>query len=271
LKLGAVQYLNMLPFFYSEPQVQLFSSPRELNQAMRNGHLDAACMSCVAGREQNYLELPFGVFAENYVLSVLLYSLSGSSAQLLEKLTYYNFQVEAEMHRNIFLFSSGASEQSEWMAKKIFKHLIPSAQIEVVRNKKFEHMPISAIAPKINENSFVFYLCIGDEAIFRRLHKDVNDIFFDVAKLWKALFQQPAHFASWFCRPNVAPRHINDLKQFLSSKVNVWKNMDVQKMTHHIAFFQNQNVRLKNIDTLLLSGFAQQYFKELQFLRKEIN
>src|SRR5690349_8109568 len=128
-RLGAVAYLNMLPFFAYAPDIELVPHPRALNTLAMKRQLDAACMSAIAGLSQGFQPIePFtGVGAEYKVGSAFLEPIVRTQSDRLfwGEVHRRNINGLAEFGRldviasvstpKFYLLTSGASEQSEWL------------------------------------------------------------------------------------------------------------------------------------------------------------
>jgi predicted solute-binding protein len=259
LKLGAVNYLNMLPFFYRNPTIKLFTSPKNLNDAMRVGALDAACMSLSAGTELNLTALPFGIFGTSKVLSVLLYPLNNSAVACMNEGLVYNFNT-------IDILYSGASEQSIFMSQKIFRKKFPTCEIETLADETMSSLSILEMKAKVmGFDNPHFYLCIGDEAIFRSLTENECE-HFDVAALWSKVFSTPAQFASWFVRPEMSAADCIWLQTQICESLLRWQLESQYARNEAILRYAKQSLVLKEIDEDKLLNFAREYFAVLRFV-----
>lgn len=140
--LGAVAYLNMLPFFADDPQVLLCESPAKLNALLSSGALLAGCCSVIAGLEAGLEPLVphMGVAAEATVGSVYLEPLGlGSDDNQMELWSQWLTanrngasrvdRVHTQSHTftwpricgRLRVLTCGASAQSLWIVKTLWR------------------------------------------------------------------------------------------------------------------------------------------------------
>jgi hypothetical protein len=137
--LGAVNYLNMLPFFAFAPGVHRTPVPRELNNLAREGRIAAGCLSAIAGLSSGFEPAaPFmGVGAERKVESVFLEPIipgakdkAGKAIAFwndvrfrnidgLQRLEHTAAADDEHAQNHVRILSSEASEQAEWLFRTL--------------------------------------------------------------------------------------------------------------------------------------------------------
>lgn len=215
-RLGAVSYLNMLPYFH-QGDVAVFHTPRALNEAARRGEVDAACMSAIAGLRAGFRPLvpSFGIGARHAVRSVYLEPLPRHPEDLdlwrrweagLSERTWAQTPSGSGplplQGQNVAIWTSGASEHSEWLARTLL--LSAGAHVEVRLEADLEHLGPHALRSRlesVDTGRPVAALFIGDPAL-ARAHAAPDAYRIDLASAWQAATGLPCVFATWFdCRP----------------------------------------------------------------------
>lgn len=240
--LGAVSYLNMIPFFAcSDTPVELFATPRLLNDSIRAGAVDAGCMSAIAGVRAGFEPTePFmGVAAAQTVGSVFVEpvletaadktfwhqfyeSVSGGLARLKEQDPF------SPQEEKVQILSSGASEQSEWLARM----LLQSQGIRSEVSYDFE------IEERVNGESSQFQgardesvrrlrLFIGDQALLRSWAYPLSELErWDLAEMWRRFAGSPAIFALWYCR---RLEHKSEAGRLIFTNLENWLKLSQKK------------------------------------------
>jgi|GEM_PF-4753830 len=222
--LGAVAYVNMLPYFHLG-NVPLFPTPRALNEHARAGKLVGACTSAIAGLRAGWRPLVplHGIGAEGevrsvYIEPILLGDPVAESAKAVESVESVDWKelpdrLAGSMPKGaralptsilpaVTLFTSGASEHSEWLACVLLKAV--GHTVHVVREPALAGVPEETLQRLIRDHAktpLAALLLIGDPALFRGVRLPAAPRF-DLAQLWRAATGLPCVFAVWFdCRP----------------------------------------------------------------------
>ncbi len=266
MNLGAVSYLNMLPFFYDDPEIWRADSPSILNNAVRSGKIDVACMSAVAGLRLGWTPLipSLGVGARSEVKSVYLEPLmrNSSDEEFWNQFVHQNSNgllncpdlapfgkgtagTNADRFRQVNILTSGASEQSEWLSQKILGTQALETQIFKIDEslnlaqqgelqQYLESSLISNIAFRAECPTAL--LVIGDPALERALLIDALRL--DLATLWNDYSGLPCIFAIWFARPGSETRNVSDR---LKNNIRRWKSLKDKEKEKQIIDFLNSN------------------------------
>ena len=255
MNFGAVAYLNMLPFFYSNKEIVLAKSPRELNTGAREGSIDCACMSVIAGIRSGFKPVfPFvGVGSENRVRSVYLDALpmadasrlalpetqktQGRASEIAELPDFWGqFCIENKGHLEHFsmatppvakgrvhLFTAGASEHSEWLAcVLLWTQGYETSVHRIDASANFESSQVLAERyAHVCNGEPAALLVIGDPALARvRRFPHMARCRLDLATLWNSFSGLPCLFATWFdARPAQA---VPLSAEHLVESVNQW-------------------------------------------------
>jgi predicted solute-binding protein len=233
--LGAVNYLNMLPYFAFAPQISRTATPREMNAMAREGRVSAACISAIAGLAGG-LEpsIPFiGVGAEHKVESVFLEPIIPAGAGAAAMVEFWsgvrsrNFgglrqlgmrdtaAVDAQRSR-VRILTSGASEQSEWLFRMLLAAQGIASSVERTPST-LQHSDVAAwVAHRETptgdtEGTPTALLMIGDPALHRRLAVPTEALVggrIDLAEFWRDFADLPCIFAVWFVAAG-APRDVD--------------------------------------------------------------
>ena len=204
-RLGAVAYLNMLPFFH-QGNIAVFKTPRALNDAARGGDVDAACMSAIAGLRAGFRTLSpaFGIGAAGPVRSVFVEPMPFSAA---EDGFWRNWARGLPSREEVILWTSGASEHSEWLAGALLE--AAGARVEVIVDAELEKLSAGALRARLERHRWgrpAAALFIGDSALVRA-HSEPSTFRVDLASAWQAFSGLPCVFAAWFaCRAVSAVR-----------------------------------------------------------------
>jgi predicted solute-binding protein len=249
-KKGAVAYLNMLPYFAFSKNITLFKSPRELNDAARNGQVTQACMSAIAGIQADFRPTSplMGIGARRHVQSVYLepIALSPEDTEFWSKIQEQNAGGLAHVvphhgsfrapQKVIHMLSTGTSEHSEWVFRTLLQvqgfrcqvHRVPQAW----GLKSFAELRHAAKDLVGNEKCAL--LVIGDPALAREALfpcAAAENLRFDLAEFWFSFSQLPCVFAVWFDTQNLPCDTVsksNDLP--LVESLKMWKSTpDFQK------------------------------------------
>jgi predicted solute-binding protein len=216
----------MLPFFH-QGGVQLFDSPRELNEACRRQELIVASTSAIAGLREGWKPLMplHGVGSFGPVQSVFLEPLYSSSACAMERdfwqvirLQIAQFGKKTDGLKESFqkhvlaphgaprvgisLLTSGASEHSEWLTQTLLSAC--GHRVQVQRVPQLASLSPAELeqltAQQASEGRISVMLMIGDPALERLAHSPDKERF-DLASLWYEATGLPCVFACWFqCR-----------------------------------------------------------------------
>ncbi|MCA2959369.1 MAG: hypothetical protein IOD12_03895 [Silvanigrellales bacterium] len=252
-RLGAVAYLNMLPFFH-QGNITVFKTPRALNDAARRGDVDAACMSAIAGLRAGFRPLfpAFGIGAAGPVRSVFVEPVPFSAA---EDGFWRNWERGLPSREEVVLWTSGASEHSEWLASTLLE--TAGARVEVIVDAELEKLSAEALRARLERHRRgrpAAALFIGDPALVRA-HSEPATFRVDLASAWQAFSGLPCVFAAWFnCRAPGA----NDASADQSAEVHVatlsaalesWEALGSRGRRDAIArFFQSASGALLNSD-----------------------
>jgi predicted solute-binding protein len=262
LRVGAVRYLNMLPYFCGNEEIVLFESPRELNNAMREERLDAACMSLIAGKNLQLRLLPFGIYGTSKVMSVLLFPLNAKSNAIFDP----RFEVNNFHSAKCVILTSGASEQSVFMAEALLRKTFNFAEIGVSTQPNLTSKSLSQISHEVENDSLCmyFYLSIGDEAIFRHLSEKPS-LFWDIATEWNRVFHENAQFAGWFVQNNVNAKVLKILEKSLEVSINTWNAYSELDKLNLAQKHISQSSLLSFLPKSEVSLFLSEYFSVLKY------
>ena len=232
-KIGIVSCLNMLPYYhgiYTSPDDYIplfkkFDSPSLLNKSLQENEIWWGCSSAINILE-NRIPLLFpclGVGAYDEVESVYL-EYKNTSAKIISE------------HEQSCILTTGASAQSLWLFEKILNNFYVSD-----RNSGFSKIQINKTDLSLSFNDIcrnyqeliqrkkAFLLCIGDEALIRRI-KFPAETRIDLAEAWQRHYQSPCIFALWGGKANhkgIDSEQKNkssnqDIRRFLSNELEVW-------------------------------------------------
>jgi predicted solute-binding protein len=225
--ISAVNYLNMLPFFFDAEHVQLFASPQELNQ--RGSDEGVFCSSLIAGirSKKTLVTSRFGVFSSRAVMTVFV-------EPDLKNEAHANFWMQVEtlwQHPNpaaletlsqsepqgsVVLRSAGESAQSVWMFEVLaalagFKVIMLSPDDAPILNEKGKPLPEAR-------------LFIGDKALIRR--RELPEMYrLDVGELWATHTQTKPWFAGWFSIDCHNKKSTQLVERFLDSQLKKWSEL----------------------------------------------
>ncbi|MFH0985758.1 MAG: menaquinone biosynthesis protein [Candidatus Omnitrophota bacterium] len=211
LRVGKIQYLNCLPFFFGLTEmlqakgvgtdVSFFESyPVEINQALERGEIDAAPVSSLEylQRQKNYLLLPdLAIGTRLFARSVLLLS-----KKKIERLDHAVIALSRES-----LSSAGL--------------------VRILLEKKYHHQNTFEVTdqdPEVMLQKYPAALVIGDQALFCQSKELIYK--YDLGELWHSWTGKPFVFALWAVRRDFATRAPELLKTFLQVlKENLLKNL----------------------------------------------
>lgn len=225
--LSAVNYLNMLPFFFDAAHVQLFSSPQELNQSGLNE--GAFCSSLIAGikAKNHLLTTRFGVFSSRAVMTVFVEPNLKHEGHLnfwmqLEELWHHSNTaplttlLQTESHGAVVLRSAGESAQSVWM----FEALAALAGFKVILLKPHDAPVMNASGKPLPEVN----LYIGDKALLRR--RQFPELYrLDLGELWASHTKTKPWFAGWFSTGPQNESETQKVEHFLDAQLRKWDEL----------------------------------------------
>lgn len=246
MNFGAVAYLNMLPFFHSSKDITLAKSPRGLNEAAREGAVDCACMSVIAGIRAGFTPVfPFvGVGSEKRVKSVYLEALPMNAAkpvgtEILELPSFWGqfcsqnkgllqeflFDSAPPYAGRVHLFTAGASEHSEWLACVLLWAQGYSTLVHRIDQSLQFESPV-ALAERyqgVCNGEPAALLVIGDTALARaRRLAHTARCRLDLATLWNSFSNLPCLFAAWFDTRSPARNTSALNSEMLATSVAQW-------------------------------------------------
>ncbi|NBO38135.1 hypothetical protein EBU99_06095 [bacterium] len=244
VRMAAVAYLNMLPFFAKNSAIELFSSPQILNTIATQ--FDAYCSSLIAGlnAEKKPLTSSFGVFSSGPVMSVFVEPVlhNDNHLKFWQQLSEFwslrqpdpvHALRQADAHGTILLRTAGDSAQSVWM----FQILCALAGFKVeisnddVAQNNAKPLPEAC-------------LWIGDAAIARRI-SEPSALRLDLGDIWNSHTGHRAWFAGWFAgssQTQVSHLALEEtLTQMLQHSVESWKcASDFARWCASFAFLESQ-------------------------------
>jgi predicted solute-binding protein len=243
---AAVAYLNMLPFFSDDATIELFATPRSLNQS--HTQCSAYCSSLIAGLNAQKLPITHevGVFCSGAVQSVFIEPeiISESHAafwQRLEDLWALRHPNpiaalgDTQIHGKIILKTCGASEQSVWM----FKVLSALAGFTVDVHPNTETDFSDKHPPQAR-------LWIGDPALERR-RACPNAYRIDLGSIWNSHTGQKAWFAGWFAGESFNEHQCTQISQELNHRAKTWvSRSEFSRWCAIYKFLESQNSVLLN-------------------------
>jgi len=255
VRVGAVAYLNMLPFFHTG-SMPVFATPRALNDAMREGRLDAACMSAAAGLRAGFVPVApaHGIGARGAVRSVYLeplcasiddaafwtaweLSLDDGLAEMLAR------TAPLPMHGEVVLFCWGASEHSEWLATTLLA--ARGWRARVVRHAGFDDASTAEQAAFVaagRQGRPAAALVIGDAAL-ARAHAAPGAHRVDLAAAWRRFAGTPCVFATWFRRADAGAETDAAVAGILAQGLDAWEGADDSARARAVrAFFAPASV-----------------------------
>lgn len=238
---AAVAYLNMLPFFTDDATVELFATPRSLNQSHKQ--CSVYCSSLIAGlsAQKQPITHEVGVFCSGTVQSVFIEPeiISESHAafwQRLEDLWAIRHPNpvaalgDTQIHGKIILKTCGASEQSVWMFKLL--SALAGFTVEVQPNTQTnfsdKHPPQAR-------------LWIGDPALERR-RACPNAYRIDLGAIWNSHTGQKAWFAGWFAGESFNEQQRAQINQELTHRAKAWiSRSEFSRWCAIYKFLESQN------------------------------
>ena len=289
--LGAVSYLNMLPFFCDDRLMQLFDTPAELNERLGSGKLLAGCSSVIAGLRSGLDLLPgcFGVASDHQVASVFFEPIvqSSSTAGFWQTILANNHLLASSFGaseprlsgsmvastsrgRAVKIFSSGASAQSIWILQTLL--MLQGVPSEIVLiPKELADLSVADLhtALQLGED-LACLLTIGDPALERRIRyePDSQNKPVDLAEFWNDFCGLPCVFAAWFLGPEV-PQELSDLvSRQVAAKAMNWECLSVQaKLQFALNFLEQSNN--KQLACLMGEEFLIEYLSNLKYRLSE--
>lgn len=258
--LGAVGYLNMLPFFHLG-DVPVFRTPRALNDAARAGKVGAACTSAIAGLRAGWIPLQpaLGVGAAGSVRSVFLEpvpflasehaawdaltrSLQGVFAPHVRALVEGTaipsplVRTYAPTPRPVVLFSSGASEHSEWLARTLLEAAGFSVRVDYVPLlTQLSEKELREVVELRRQGAAAALLVIGDPALARCLRAPATPRL-DLADLWRTATGLPCVFACWF-QCGAAAFDAGRARMVLEGNLRAWRALPARGKRDAIVAF----------------------------------
>lgn len=225
--ISAVNYLNMLPFFFDTPAVRLYNSPQELNQNLADN--GAFCSSLIAGikAKKKPITTRFGVFSSQAVMTVYVEPSLTNEAHIhfwmqLEELWRHpnpnptTTLKQTEPQGTIVLRSAGESAQSVW----IFEVLSALAGFKVIVQKPEDPPVLNARGKPLPEAQ----LFIGDKALLRR--RQCSELYrLDLGELWARHTTRKPWFAGWFAGDQLSHDARESLEHFLSKQLEKWNEL----------------------------------------------
>jgi predicted solute-binding protein len=264
-----VNYLNMLPFFATEPQVHLAFSPSELNSQLLNGQVITGCSSVIAGLRAglSWVQPIMGVAADGPVGSVFVEPLGlntrrgqmDSWIEILENNAYGHSHQErsARTHSKsciLTILTSGASAQSLWIFSKLCNQQGIATRTVTIPEHWEEYPPeeILAAAQSLNLiiadgessiQSLTALLVIGDPAL-RRTHlfpachaTGTHPLLgqapwrIDLGSMWRDYCGLPCVFALWFAAKDAPTFAIESAAARIRSAMESWSQLDQDSRT----------------------------------------
>lgn len=250
VRLGAVEYLNMLPFFFEDPHVELFPTPAALNRALAQGNVHAGCSSVAAGLDLRLREMrPLtGVAARSSVGSVYLELVSAGSesenawnalrsftaeaafavSEKLRERALRLLEAEWATFDSVEILTSGASAQSLWIVRQFFERLKKCVQIRQIASAanlaspgELHRMGQGALKKR---GIFSLFLVIGDQALLRKclVPEMIDGARLDIAKLWQSQTGLPCLFALWFLHPQLSDSLIQLISETVRESLLRW-------------------------------------------------
>lgn len=247
-QIGAVAYLNMLPYFYGDEDVILYRTPHALNEALASGTVDAGCSSVIAGLELGLEPLrPLaGVAAEAGVGSVFVepvmagpldaehwHSVRSALLRSTDPDSGFQSGLSLSVERladisEVVILTTGASAQSLWLVQVLLRAIGLIPRVIDVDPRILDLSP-EALAHECASASGQGQLCcllaIGDPAL-RRLYRfplgNQGQMRLDIGTLWKAYMGLPCLFALWFVQPGLPKRVLVGLSARLQACLSRW-------------------------------------------------
>lgn len=281
MRLGAVSYLNMLPYFLDDSEVICFPSPAQLNENI-DSNLDlVGCSSAVFGlRSGCHLVEGFGISAQSKVRSVFLapHEVKASQGKTWDEVRCRVFQPPPDWMSKLGLaspgsapvairvFSNAHSAQSQWLFQCLFAYSgfrlefwNTSDSILSLPTPEFEEWLISEkggeYAPR--DNAITARLFIGDLALrnwFERTESQ-RERCLDLADLWNEWTGLPCVFAGWCTRST----HVNqaEVRAKIELKLLKWEGLSSPEKRLAIGRYvkTHPQTNLKPLDLDFLSDY----------------
>ena len=241
-KVGAVGYLNMLPFFH-EPQNTCWvaDSPTSLNKSLSSNALLSACVSNISGQKQRLIlaEPAMGIACLGAVQSVYLEPLfhSESDVHFWNQFVICNenaFQNSRPLPirrserpskpEPVVLITSGASEQSLWLFRALL--LWQGLESRVIRLDEADQLTQEEILNTLggSPKSPLALLSIGDPAL-NRLSRFPGKTRLDLGSTWRGFSGLPCVFAAWYLNPLLSSLPIklrtNNLREWAEAQAEI--------------------------------------------------
>jgi predicted solute-binding protein len=228
----------MLPYFHTG-RMPVFATPRLLNDAMRNGSLDAACMSAIAGLRAGFEPIApaLGVGARGAVRSVFLEPLHTFADDVAFWMAWERSlddglgealasPTSLPTRGEVCLFCSGASEHSEWLATTLLA--ARGWRARVIRQEGFDAWSIERQAAFVMAHGAgnpAAVLVIGDAALVRAQAAPLA-YRIDLALAWHRFARTPCVFAAWFRRPDATANGAFDsaVAPLLAQALAAWEH-----------------------------------------------
>ncbi len=257
-RLGAVAYLNMLPHFFDDAEIELYATPTALNQALARGEIDAGCSSLVAGLDLRLRPLKplLGVAAAQRVRSVFVEPVFVEMAdktrwqELLHHVSAMSdiptgelIHPEVAGENLVTVHTSGASAQSLWLLESM---LCSAGMRSQVRSIDFaaELEPTKALRDQfrsynVENEGLHCLLVIGDRALKRNALHDLSevDLRVDVAQLWRSFSGLPCVFALWFGHSRLSEGALEEIQGRVAERLERWRAASPQQRWSAVVDF----------------------------------
>lgn len=271
---AAVGYLNMLPYFFDRSDIRLFSTPAQLNDAIRCGEVDAACTSAIASLQTDFLPIfpMLGVGSQREVGSVFLEPFFFDDEH---QMFWKDFWSRPRLKKSIDLtiVTSGASEQSLWLAQLFFSW--KGYQTSIYKVQQSEAFSLTSTnftdLRKSFSSDYAVYLSIGDVALiryFKNIFVNTKRLRWDVATLWRSFQNLPCAFAFWTAKPTLDEQVRKKIYSESCASIERWQNLAPTERYHFVLNF----LRQKNDPLYLVlsegaySYEVERYFGNLDFV-----
>ncbi len=225
MKIGWIDFLNTLPFEFSEENNNfeiVKGLPSEINNLLRNGLIDAGFISSAE-------------YIENFNNYLILPDLSITSYKNVQSVGIFSNKPLEEIE---IIHLSTASKTSRFLTKIVFKEFF---------NRKIKYVNLNNYQ-NIEEKSV---LLIGDNAI---KFKDKFKYIYDLSTIWFENTGLPFVFALWGVNKNFYKENPDDV-------INLYKLLLDKKEN----FFKNIDEKIKKINLEINTEFAVKYLKNLDY------
>ena len=238
LKIGAVNYLNMMPWFSENPDMILFDTPREMNSALLEGKIDAACLSAIVGLKNKLTPLnPLcGIASDGPVQSVFIEPIINNFAQ---KNRWTNYLHKNSTEPYMTLFTTEASQQSYWLFNRLFAQKGTKIKTITIPKEDAFLSPLDFEHKYDCSGTLKALLTIGDPALWRQ-REFPSCTRIDLAEFWQNQTGLPCVFAAWFARKGLTTAENHDVCNMVLDGYHRWKSLSHAEKTQKCSAYSKE-------------------------------